>query len=336
MQAQAPLAPYTGLRARIEGFTPDDLARLLVDGKAVRMVLQRGTIHLVTAADALALRPLVQPMLTRQLDTATDWAPSLTGIDRDELAAAARELYAAGPLTPGEIGRGLAGRWPDRPPAALAHAARNLLPLVQLPPRGIWGQGGQVRCLPAEQWLGRDLAGADPGEMVRRYLAAFGPATVADAQVWSGVGGLAEVFERLRPVLATFRDEDGRELFDLPRAPRPPADTPAPVRLLPEFDNLLLSHADRRRVIGDDARRTLWTRNGVMPGTVLCDGEVRGSWRIETDRRSGRATLTASPLDCFTKRETADISSEADRLLDFAAPGSDHVVRMGSPLSPAA
>jgi hypothetical protein len=337
MQAQAPLAPYTGLWSRIEGFVPGDLARLLVDRRVVRLVLQRGTIHLITAADALTLRPLVQPLLDRDLDTNTTWAPGLAGLDRAELAAAARALYARGPLTNGELRQGLAERWPDRPPAALAHGARGLLALVQVPPRGLWGQGGQVRCLPAEQWLGRPVdPDPDIGAVVRRYLAAFGPASVADAQTWAGVTGLAEIFARLRPGLRVFRDEDGRELYDLPRAPRPAADTPAPVRLLADFDNILLSHADRRRIIGDDARRALFSRNGIMPGTVLSDGVVRGAWRLDRDRKQGTATLSVSPLSSFTKSEADDVTGEACRLLEFAAPEFDHDVRIRAPLSPAA
>jgi hypothetical protein len=341
LQGQAPLAPYTGLWSRIEGFRPEQLARLLEDREVVRLVAMRGTVHLMTADDALALRPLVQPLLDRDLDTNTAHAPDLRGIDRSELAAAARALYEQRPRTNPEIGAALAERYPGRAPSALAHAARGLLALVQVPPRGVWGAGGQVRCTTAEAWIGRPLAAAPRIEdMVRRYLGAFGPASVADVQTWSGLRGLGEVVERLgraraagsgEPGLRVFRDEDGRELFDLPRAPRPAADTPAPVRLLAEFDNVLLSHADRRRIESDEHRRTRWTVNGQIPGAVLVDGFVRGTWRLDRDRKAATAVVTVQLLAPTGPADEAAITAEAARLAAFAAPDRTHDVRITGP-----
>lgn len=181
-----------------------------------------------------------------------------------------------------------------------------------------------------DTWLGKELPpSGEPDSvisMLLRYLAAFGPATAADAQTWSGLRGLREVFERLRPSLRTFRDERGRELFDLPDAPRPDPDVPAPPRFLPDFDNVLLSHADRSRVISDEHRKAIVTPNGQPPGTILLDGFVRGTWRAE--RRRGDVTLTVRPFERLGKRETAELRSAGQELLGFTDAGAaSHLVR---------
>ncbi|MFI6273422.1 winged helix DNA-binding domain-containing protein [Micromonospora zamorensis] len=248
LQAQTPQTWYVGLWARLAGYIPEPTSQLLADGTVVRMALMRSTIHLVTAADCRWLRPLVQPVIERS--TMGAFGRHLTGLNQAELASTARELLAVKPLTFSDLGRALAQRWPDRDPAALAQAARAWVPLVQVPPRGLWRRSGPAAHSPIETWLGRAVD-PDPSidTLLLRYLAAFGPATISDAQQWCGLTRLAEVIDRLRPRLAAFRDEYGRELFDLADAPRPDPDTPAPVRFLYDFDNLLLSHADRSRVV---------------------------------------------------------------------------------------
>ena len=326
LQAQAPFPPYYGLLSRLGGFRPADLAELLLTRKVVRIGLMRGTIHLVSADDCLRLRPVLQPVLERGLRA--NFGRQLTAVDRAALAAAGRALVEDRPMTFSEIGGALAPRWPQYPPNALAQGVRALVPLVQVPPRAVWGQAGQAAHTSAEAWLGRPLAAsASPDEVVLRYVAAFGPATVADAQAWSGLTGLREVVGRLRPQLRTFRDEQGRELFDLPDAPRPDPDTPVPVRLVAEFDNLILSHADRARVISEPDRQRLYSKNGIFPGTVLIDGFVRGMWRV-----------TAAPGDAILAIELfgeADgdrdaVVAEGERLLEFVAPGSpDAEIRFG-------
>lgn len=319
MQAQAPIPPYFGLWSRLEGFRPEDLARLLVGREVVRMVVMRGTIHLVTADDALALRPLAQPIMDRDLARNATYAPPIAGMDLAALASAGRELLAEEPLTPKELGIRLRERWPDRDGGAMAYAVRNLLPLVQVPPRGLWGASGATTYATAESWLGRPLAGITADEMVLRYLAAFGPASVQDAQTWSGLTGLRAVFERLRPRLAVFRTEEGRELFDLPDAPRPDADTPAPVRLIAPFDNLVLSHADRSRVVSDEHRRRIFMVNGIIPGMVLLDGVVAGTWKLDG------GTLSVELFDPPSTPDADALHAEATRLLAFAAPGSSDI-----------
>lgn len=318
LQAQAPNAPYFGLWTRLQGFRQEELSALLIDRQVVRLVLMRGTLHLVFGRDARMLRPLVQPMLERTLKTGSAHARKLTGMDLEALVAAGRAHVEEQPLTYTELGALLAERWPDREPTALAQAIRILAPLVQVPPRGVWGSGGQARCTTVESWLGQPLdAAASADEMVLRYLAAFGPATVMDAQAWSGLTRLGEVLERLRPVLRTFRDEQGRELFDLPDAPRPDPETPAPVRFIAEFDNLLLSHADRTRVISDEDRKRIITPNGLVPGSLLVDGFFRGTWKLQQGR--GTATLLIEPFKRLSARERAEVTEEGERLLTFAA-----------------
>lgn len=316
MQAQAPNPPYLGLWTRLEAFRPEDLAGRIRDRRAVRMALMRSTLFLVTARDALRLRPVLNAELER-------WALSthgkgLAGVDLRELAAAGRALAEEAPRTFQELGASLAARWPDADPAALGNMVRNLVPLVQVPPRGLWGESGPAAHTTAEAWLGRPLeAETTPDEMVMRYFAAFGPATVRDAQHWCGLKRLGPVVDRLRPRLRTFRDEAGAELFDLPHAPRPDADAPAPARFLPEFDNVLLSHANRARIISEPDRKRVFTVNGIIRATFLVDGFVRGMWRMERD--GDTAALVISPFAPLAPADRAALEDEGGRLLRFAA-----------------
>ncbi|HEY1014461.1 MAG TPA: winged helix DNA-binding domain-containing protein, partial [Herpetosiphonaceae bacterium] len=239
MQAQAPDPPYVGLWTRLAGFEAGELSGLIRERRAVRIALMRSTIHLVSDEDCLLFRPLLQPVLERGLRGT--YGRQLAGLEPAEVAAAARPLVEEQPRTFQELGTLLKERWPERDAHALGQAARCWLPLVQVPPRGLWGESGPAAHLWAERWLGRPLEADPPPErLILRYLAAFGPASVADIQKWSGLTGLRQPVEALRPRLAVFRDERGRELFDLPEAPRPDPATPAPARFLPEFDNTLL------------------------------------------------------------------------------------------------
>jgi hypothetical protein len=318
LQAQAPFPPYTGLWSRLAGFDPHELGGLLLDRTVVRVALMRGTVHLVSADDCVALRPLFAERLERWLRSS--WGKPLAGLDTAEVGAVARRLVEEEPRTTAELGRLLAERWPDRDPQALANAARTALALVQLPPRAVWGRAGQTVVTTAECWLGRPLGGTSLDAVVLRYLAAFGPASVADVQKWSGLTRLREVVDRLRPRLVVVRGEDGTELYDLPDAPRPDPDTPAPVRFLAEYDNLLLSHADPGRVIAPEHRAGLMTRNGIIPGVVLVDGAVAALYSVRRAKKA--AALEIRPFRRLDRQERSAVEAEGGRLLAFSAAGA--------------
>ncbi len=326
LQAQAPFPPYYGLWSRLPGFRPGDLASLITDRSVVRIALMRGTIHLVSARDCLPLRRLLQPVLERGLRGA--FGKQLAGVDAVALASAGRDLVEAAPMTFSALGEALAERWPQHPPAALAQGVRAHVALVQVPPRAVWGRAGQSLHTSAECWLGGP-AQTGPwfpetiAALVTRYLAAFGPATVADVAAWSGLTGLRAVLEELRPSLVTFRDEQGAELFDLPSAPRPDPDVPATVRLAAEFDNLLLAHADRTRVVSAANLKRFYTINGIFPGSVLVDGFVAGMWRLA--RSKGSATLAIELFGPVPDRDLVAI--QAERMLAFCAPDAAHEIR---------
>jgi hypothetical protein len=330
MQAQAPNAPYIGLWTRLAGFRADHLAELITRRQVVRATLMRGTIHLVTAEDCLALRPVMQPMLSRAFQAIVrGQVHQLDDKEIAEILAVATELLREQPRTPADLRELLAVRWADRDPRAMAALARNLLPLVHVPPKGIWGRSGQVRLTTVGAWLGRDIEpDARPDAMVLRYLAAYGPATVKDIQTWSGLGGLREVVDRLRPRLRTLRAEDGGELFDVPDAPSPDPDTPVQARLLPEYDNCLRSHADRRRVMTDENRAALFsTKNDAPMPAFLVDGFVCGTWRMTRARKA--VTVEVSPFAPLSKRDAAAVLAEAEHLLTFAAAdATTHDVRI--------
>lgn len=315
LQAQAPFPPYTGLWTRLSGFRPQDLADRLLDRSLVRIALMRSTIHLVSAADCLALRPLHQSMLERVVRTG--YRKHLDGLEFTDIAEHARALVEEKPRSTAELGALLLARWPGRDRHALLNVARSALPLVQLPPRAVWGRSGQTTVTTAQTWLNSSLCTTSTLDaLVLRYLAAFGPASVADAQKWSGLTRLGEIFDRLRPDLVTFRSESGAELFDLPDAPRPAADIDAPVRFLPEFDNILLSHADPGRIMPAEHRAKLFTVNGIIRAALLVNGRTSGKWQISKESRT--AILTIEPFRKLSTKDKRAIEKEGTSLLTFA------------------
>jgi hypothetical protein len=311
MQAQVPTSPYAGLWSRIEGFVTGDLAELVRDRRVVRLALMRSTIHLVTVADALAFRPVLASMLAKD--------PHARRVPVDAIVGATREIVDVEPRTPTDLATLLVDRFPELDAEALGHAARAFVPLVQVPPRGVWGVGGQVRVTTLESWVDRPLGSStDHDEMVLRYLRAFGPASTKDFASWSRLTGVRAAFDRLRAELRIDRDENGVELFDLPDAPIAEPDAPAPVRFLPEYDNVLLAHADRTRILDDRARSFLSRENGYWP-FVLIGGDVRATWA----RRDG--TINVSPFDELT-RDERDALVEEGRRLATALDADDLVV----------
>jgi hypothetical protein len=315
MQAQSPSAPYLGLWSRLSGFAVDDLVAAITDRALVRASLMRGTIHLVTAGDCRALGPIMLPIFARAVQAPPGGPPPET---LDAVLAAAVELLEEKPRTLAEL-RPLLGSRLEGDPEVMARAARYLLPLVHVPPKGLWGRSGQARLTTVRSWLGADVAACPVDDVILRYLTAFGPASVKDMQTWCGLTGLREVVDRLGVRLRTYRDPAGVVLYDVPDGPLPDPDTPAPVRLLPEYDNCLRSHTDRRRVMSDADRALLFaTKNDAPMPAFLVDGFLRGTWKLDRARKT--ATLTVRPFAALSKKDTAAVTDEATRLLAFAAP----------------
>jgi hypothetical protein len=317
LQAQAGQAPYFALWTRLKAFAPQDLSALIEDLGVARGTLMRGTLHVAAAADFAAIRPLIQRGLDRFMTEGGVHGRALAGLDQAKVVAAARDLLRQGPLTAAQLREALAARWPDRDPQALAMAARIGLPMLQLPPRGLWGRGGQPTLAAMADRLEAPEPGLALADLVRRYLAAFGPASVADAQTWLGLSRLAPTFEDLRPRLAVFRGEDGGDLFDLPEAERPSGEIDAPVRFLGEFDNVLLAHEDRTRIMPADHKRRLYTTNGVMRAAILVDGFTAGRWRIEDGK--AESLLRIELFDKASKPIARALAEEGEGLLAFAA-----------------
>lgn len=314
LQAQEPLEPYVGMWSRLVGFQPSALAELLLSRQAVRTLLMRRTLHLVTARDCLALRPVHQAMLVSR--TWSTFRRALSGVDLDELAKLGRPLFEERPRKLAEAARAVADRWPQVAPRVLGDALSTLVPLVQVPPRGVWGERGAAYHTTTEAWLGRPLEPESPAAvdaLVLRYLAAYGPAASADIRAWSGLSGLRESVQRLRPSLRTFRDERGRELFDVPDGALPDPETPAPPRFLPAFDNAVLGYDDRSRVI--DAEHRGLSVTGAR--FLLVDGRVAGTWAVTVD---DAATLRIELLRRLTTDEREAVVAEGESLLTMFQP----------------
>jgi winged helix DNA-binding protein len=316
LQSQAPVPPFAGLWTRLEGFDEAELQALIDSREIVRATMMRHTIHFVTARDYLWLRPTIQPALDSSYGAQT--GKRLAGFDIQPFLQAARRRFEDGPLTFAEVKDLIRGLDPGCDVDAVSYAVRTHLRLIGVPNGTRWRFGGRAPFVLAEDWLGRPLAGPDPREMVRRYLAAFGPATPGDATAWSGVGGMRALFEDLRSELRTFRDESGRELFDVPDGLLPDPGTPAPVRFLPEFDNTLLAHKDRTRVVADEHRARIYYLPSRIIGTVLLDGFVAAGWKLE--RKRGEATLAIEEFRPLTKKERRALEPEADALMRFVEP----------------
>jgi len=322
LQAQVPTSPYIALWSRIEAFDPEAVGADVLEGRLVRMALMRSTIHLVTVEDALSLRAVMQPVLDAELYRNRTWSVGLEGVDLGKVLAVGRALVEERPRPLGELRVAMAERFPANDATTLAYAVRNLLPTYQVPPRGAWGRVAEPALGALDRATGRPM-GADPSPdaAVLRYLAAFGPASVADVTAWSRLTGMRAVLDRLRPGLHTFRDEAGRELFDVPDWLFAEADLPAPVRFLPDYDNALLSHDDRSRIVPDAFRVIARDRGGP---SFLVDGFMAGFWRLQRPgvKAGGgaRAVIEVEPLARLSGADRAPVEAEAVALLGLLAP----------------
>jgi len=310
LQAQVPRPPYIGLWSRLAGFDAAQLHHLVHTRQAVRATMMRGTIHLMSARDFVALRGALQPMLSAGMRI------HAKGTSLAAITAHAKKLM---PARFEAVRAGLAKKFPKLATQAFGYAVRSHLPLVLVPTsEARWAYPGNADFFDAELWLGAPLARESTELLVRRYLAAFGPASIKDAQAWSGLRALGPVFEAMRSDLVVLEDADGRELFDLPEAPRPAGDAPAPVRFLPEYDNLLLAYADHARMIDPARRPSLTSKNGIVAATFLVDGRISGTWSLA--RTKAAATLTLSPFARLSKAALAALEAEGHALLRWHEP----------------
>ncbi len=325
VQAQEPPDPYVGLWSRIADFDPLSLSDLIATREAVRIGVMRTTLHLVTTRDALGLAPVMADVLRRAYGS-TAFKKQLAGADADEIVAAARSLVEAEPLTPSDLGKRLSERFPDFDPMAMSLLARYHLALVQVPPRGLWRQTSRATNTTLEAWTGQQPAAYALEEVVLRYLRAFGPASTSDVRTWSWLTGLREVIDPLRPRLRVYRDERGRELLDVEDGVIADPDLPAPVRFLPQYDNVFLSHDDRSRING----ALTWGLEFGWKGAILIDGGINAAWRVRRDRKGSTMTIELGrPL---TAAERAELKAEAERLarfLDPEAPAERVIVEAG-------
>ncbi len=326
LQSQAPLAHYVGLWSRLLAFDPKTVGAALESKELVRTHAMRATVHLFTRRDALGLRALMQPMLAARF-LSSPFPKQLPGIDLNAVCQEGRVLVTERPHSRVELGRRLGALFPGMPEDALAYAVTYLEPMVQLPPRGVWGKQGPASWQTFRGWLGADAdRPANVDQVALRYLAAFGPASASDMRTWCGLPALREVMDRLKPQLRAFVDESGRDLVDLPDAARPHPDVRAPVRFLPEYDNVLLSHDDRTRVIPDRRGVPLPPGNGAQMGTLLVDGDFRAIWRISHDRHS--AVLKVRAIPPLSRGQISEVQEEGDRLLAFLKPEFAREVRV--------
>ena len=316
LQAQEPAPPFIGLWTRLAGFEREHLLAALRDREVVRATLMRATLHLLGAEDYAAFRPALQPVMERAVRVLGDRA---AGLEPERVLPAARALLLERPRGFNELRRLLQEQFPDVSDRALGYLVRTHVPLVMVPTDARWGFPSVADFTLADTWLERPLPDeGTPEGLVLRYLAAFGPASVADAQTWSGLQGLGPMFDSLRSQLVVFKGEGGRrELFDLPGAPHPDPDVPAPARFLPEFDNIVLAHADRTRLVADEHRGALVTKNLRVRAAFLWDGMVAGTWEIE--RKRAEAVLVLTPLRPLPARAVKALSAEGEALLRFAA-----------------
>jgi winged helix DNA-binding protein len=313
LQAQLALPPYIGLWTRLSDFNQESLSGPIENRQIIKATLMRATLHLFTADDYVRFRTTIQPAL-EQAGAAI--AKRRGGdFDRAQLLTAARRFIGEKPRTFAEISEMVTKLMPDVDVGSMRYTIRTHLPLVQVPVTGGWSYSNKPEFTLAEAWIGRPISLKENLlEFVRRYLAAFGPASVTDAQTWSGLK-LKDAFEELRPELKIYRDEGRRELFDLPNAPAPDGDQPAPVRFLPEFDNLLLSHSNRRRMLADEYRSRVYLPALRVAATILVDGFVRGAWKIERSKNS--AALVIEPFATLTKKDREALADEGEPLIRF-------------------
>lgn len=317
LQAQSARPPYVGLWTRVKNFARDDLATAIEQKTIVKATFLRGTLHLTTADDYMKFRASLQPVLTDAL--AQIIKQRAASVDIPKLVNATKEFMLDKPRSFAEISTLLTSLVPEGDPGAMRYAVRTHLPMIQVPTDTCWSYPGNPSFTPADAWLETALPTSEHlPDLVKRYLAAFGPATVRDMQTWSYLTDLQPVFETLRSELVIHRSDRGRELFDLPDSPIEPADAHAPFRFLPEFDNLLLAHQDRARVMPNAYRSKVYLPGLRVAATVLIDGFVAATWT--TERVKQTASLLVRPFQPLRKQTRTALTDEGEQLVRFVEP----------------
>lgn len=319
-QSQIPNPPYMGLWTRLASFRRDDLTTAMQNRQIVRCAMFRSTLHLITQTDHYSFHRVIEPALVKGLRSFH--GRNIEGLDIPPLVNAIKPFLAESSRSMGEIGKFLQTIEPDRQPEAMNYAIRTYLPLVQIPPSGTWGAGSKATYVTAESWIGRGES-ADIGALFLRYLAGYGPASIMDFQTWTGMTKLAPEIESIKSKLRLFVDENGVELYDLPDMPLPDIDAPLPVKFIPEYDNLLIGHADRTRILPEEHRKKVFLSAGRVLSTILVDGFVAGVWKIETTKR--HATLQITPFITLTDTQREALISEGERLTRFVADSAEQI-----------
>ncbi len=312
LQSQIPNPPYIGLWTRLLGFKKAELTELLDTRQVVRAPWLRSTLHLVTADDHQRFQVVIQPALVRGLRSF--FGARAKGLDIERLIEIAKPFLEGEQPAIGALRDHLKAHFPERDKQAMAYAARSHLPLAQVPPSGTWGVGTRATYTTAESWLGPPQPAALDA-LFRRFLAAFGPAGLMDFQTWTGMTGLKAKLAPSLKDLREYRDENGKPLYDLPKMILEAPDAPAPIRFLPEYDNILIAHKDRGRILPEAYRKKVFVSAGRVLGSVLIDGFVGGIWKSQRDKSS--ATLHVSLFQAIGDDELAAIEAEGLALLRF-------------------
>ena len=312
LQAQQSNDPYIGLWSRLDSFTHEALTALIVDRTLARATTMRGTLHLHTADDLVGFRAVVQDYL--MATWRSGFRKRFAGQDERAVHREGLKILKKGPTTIGTVGKALGEKFPEADPLALAMMMQVSETLIQIPPTRIWGNGSAPLLERAETWLGKLKPALSRVDLVRRYLAAYGPASIADMQTWCRLTKLSVEFKALEDELVRFEDEEGRVLYDLVDAPRPDADTPAPVRFLPLFDNAYLGYDNRRRMLEESDSKRINMFSDFKPA-VLIDGVISAGWAVT--RKKGVARLEVEPYHRISKAKRREVEEEGQAFVRF-------------------
>ena len=313
LQAQQSNDPYIALWSRLKGFRHEDLTQLITDRELIRATSMRGTLHLHTADDMIGIRSLVSPFLQQMWRS--NFQKRFGDHDPGKVIAAGRKLLDKGSMSAGDLNKALLAKFPGGEAIALSVLLQVHDILVQIPPTRIWGNSSAPILTRIENWVpephNRPMALRD---LVRRYIRAFGPVNAADMATWSRLTRIGPEFEAIKKELVTFEDVDGRTLYDFPDAPRPQADTPAPIRFLPLYDNVYLGYENRRRMLSEETAHLINMFQNFKPA-VLIDGTANAGWTISV--KKGEAVLEIEPYRKLLKREMREIEAEGSAFLRF-------------------